>query len=209
VLEVSGNYSIILPVFLANTIAYFISRSLQPVPIFELLTHQDGLYLPSMEEEREGHPLRVEDAQQPVSVPVVPGTQTLPELARLLKEEGSSLAGASVVLVLCTDGRWYAAIREELQKAVTAPSTRVGADGTLQHALGPERTPLIFPDQPLARVLPSFRRWPVLPVSNRARSSALEGMLTLETVLSRYSIQLSKPPSSASTPDAFVATKSQ
>ena len=209
VLEVSGNYSIILPVFLANTIAYFISRSLQPVPIFELLTHQDGLYLPSMEEEREGHPLRVEDAQQPVSVPVVPGTQTLPELARLLKEEGSSLAGASVVLVLCTDGRWYAAIREELQKAVTAPSTRVGADGTLQHALGPERTPLIFPDQPLARVLPSFRRWPVLPVSNRARSSALEGMLTLETVLSRYSIQLSKPPSSVSTPDAFVATKSQ
>src|SRR6185437_12848741 len=50
VLEVSGNYSIILPVILANTIAYLISRSLQPIPIFEQLTLQDGLVLPSMEE---------------------------------------------------------------------------------------------------------------------------------------------------------------
>src|ERR1700758_2853133 len=52
VLEVSGNYSIVLPVILANTIAYVISRVLQPVPIFEIFTHQDGLYLPSMEEQR-------------------------------------------------------------------------------------------------------------------------------------------------------------
>jgi len=35
VLEVSGNYSIVLPVILANTIAYLVSRSLQPSPIFE------------------------------------------------------------------------------------------------------------------------------------------------------------------------------
>src|SRR6202021_2239200 len=33
VLEVSGNYSIILPVIVANTIAYVISRELQPIAI--------------------------------------------------------------------------------------------------------------------------------------------------------------------------------
>src|SRR5262249_53185509 len=42
VLEVSGDYSIIVPVILANAFAYVISRSLQPVPIFDLLTRQDG-----------------------------------------------------------------------------------------------------------------------------------------------------------------------
>ncbi|MGC2151618.1 MAG: chloride channel protein, partial [Terriglobales bacterium] len=52
-LEVSGNYSIILPVMVANTFAYFISRTLQPVSIFDALTRQDGLDLPSMEEQRE------------------------------------------------------------------------------------------------------------------------------------------------------------
>jgi CIC family chloride channel protein len=53
VLEVSGNYSIILPIILANTLAFLISRSLQPVGIFEIFTQQDGLDLPSMEEQRE------------------------------------------------------------------------------------------------------------------------------------------------------------
>ena len=62
VLEVSGNYSIILPVIISNTIAYLISRSLQPAPIFDLLSRQDGLDLPSLEEERELAVLRVEDA---------------------------------------------------------------------------------------------------------------------------------------------------
>ena len=64
VLEVSGNYSIILPVIISNTIAYVISRSFQPVPIFDLLSRQDGMELPSMEEMREGRTLRVEDAMR-------------------------------------------------------------------------------------------------------------------------------------------------
>ena len=66
VLEVSGNYEIIVPVIVANTVSYLVSRSLQTVPIFDLLTRQDGLILPSLEEEREETILRVEDAMLPV-----------------------------------------------------------------------------------------------------------------------------------------------
>ena len=65
ILEVSGNYSIIVPVILSNAIAYFISRTFQPTPIFDLLSRQDGLDLPSLEEEREVPLLRVEDAMRP------------------------------------------------------------------------------------------------------------------------------------------------
>ncbi|MES2220951.1 MAG: chloride channel protein, partial [Acidobacteriota bacterium] len=74
VFEVSGNYSIVLPVILANTLAYLIARSLQPVPIFETLTLQDGLNLPSMEEAREETALRIEDALHPFDGQVFVGS---------------------------------------------------------------------------------------------------------------------------------------
>ena len=59
VLETSGNYAIILPVIVANTVAYLVSRSLQKTPILDLLTRQDGLVLPSLEEQRDAVVLRV------------------------------------------------------------------------------------------------------------------------------------------------------
>lgn len=191
VLEVSGNYSILLPVILANTIAYLISRSLQPVPIFELLTHQDGLYLPSMEEEREGSQLRIEDALQPAWLPIVQGADTVSNVARSFDLHAEA-AKAPAVLVQCTDRRWYVARQEEMQRIfaeLASDSSSEVAQRPFQDRLGNERAPLIFPDQPLFSVLPYFQRWPVLPVSNRALRDALEGIVTLETVLQRYSVQ--------------------
>src|SRR4029077_6807275 len=73
VLEVSGNYSIIVPVIVANTLAFVFSRGLQPTPIFDLLTRQDGLDLPSLEEQREQTVLRVEDAMSAAPTPVLNG----------------------------------------------------------------------------------------------------------------------------------------
>jgi CIC family chloride channel protein len=187
VLEVSGNYSIILPVILANTIAYLISRSLQPIPVFELFTHQDGLYLPSMEEQREEIDLRFEDALRPVSAPILQGSETVWQTKKMV-EQNPDFAKAHAVLVQCGDGRWYAAKQEEMQRildevpAANAP----GAHATIEERLGPERTPLIFPDQPLANALPYFQRWPLLPVSNRAMRGAIEGVLTLDDVLKRF-----------------------
>ncbi len=66
VFEVSANYVIILPVMIANTISYFISRRLHPVPFFTMLARQEGVDLPSAEEYRSTELLRVEDAMQPV-----------------------------------------------------------------------------------------------------------------------------------------------
>jgi CIC family chloride channel protein len=191
VLEVSGNYSIILPVILANTIAYLISRVLQPVPIFELFTHQDGLYLPSMEEQREESELHFEDALLPVDVPILQGAQTVWSAKEALAQAGASASGISAakgVLVQCRDGGWYAAKESELAMIFAEVETAdaAGADALLEERLGPERAPLIFPDQPLSAALPYFRRWPLVPISNRATRGALEGVLSLEDVLKRY-----------------------
>jgi chloride channel protein, CIC family len=191
VLEVSGNYSIVLPVILANTIAYLISRVLQPVPILEQFTHQDGLYLPSMEEIREESNLHLEDAIQPVTVPVLQGSESVEATVKSLAQYGES-KDVSVVLIHCPDGLWYAATREELE-ALASPS---GDDETVASAnraavtlagrLGQERTPVLFPDLPLSSALPHFQRWPLLPVTNRAMRGSLEGAVSLQDVLSRY-----------------------
>jgi CIC family chloride channel protein len=209
VLEVSGNYSIILPVILSNTIAYLLSRALQPVPIFEIFTHQDGLYLPSMEEQREESNLHLEDALHAVTVPVLQGSDALASAASTFSQYAESPA-TTAVLVHCTDGLWYAATRAEIDSILTGsapdPTTApadtaeaaaaIAADppaasapgpaATLEQRLGSERTPVLFPDLPLASALPHFRRWPLLPVTNRAVRGALEGTLSLEDVLKRY-----------------------
>lgn len=177
VLEVSGNYSIILPVILANTIAYLLSRALQPVSIFETLTQQDGLELPSLEEQREEIPLHIEDALQPLSVPVVLGGDPIATVSAAAAE-----ARASVFLVQLTGGSWYAMTVDELTgaAAVLAPETPV------ERALKSDRVPTLFPDLPLDNALPYFPRWPLLPVQNRASRGKLEGILTLNGVLNRY-----------------------
>lgn len=177
VLEVSGNYSIILPVILANTIAYLVSRSLQEVPIFETFTRQDGLDLPSMEEQREEIILHLEDALQPVNIPVFLGSETLAEVWR--KQE---VLNAPVLLVKLQDGSWYSMTREELT-SIGAAST---PEAVLETLLKPQRIPTLFPDLPLDSALPFLARWPVLPIQNRASRGALEGTVTLDDVLRRY-----------------------
>jgi CIC family chloride channel protein len=195
-IEVSGNYSIVVPVILANTIAYVISRVLLPVPIFELLTHQDGLYLPSMEEVREESNLHLEDALQPVTVPILQGSDTIADTAASLAQyEGSKSVPA--VLIQCSDGLWYSAKREELEAllsgSASAASDVSSATGhppaTLESRLGAERTPILFPDLPLSSALPHFQRWPLLPVTNRAIRGSLEGAVSLHDVLNRYQQQ--------------------
>jgi CIC family chloride channel protein len=188
VLEVSGNYSIVLPVILANAIAYLISRTLQPVPILEQFTHQDGLDLPSMEELREESNLHLEDAMQPVTVPVLQGSETIADTLLSLAQY-EDLKSIPVILVHCLDGLWYAAKREELEalgEMTDNAASQIEPNSTLAEHLGPERTPILFPDLPLSSALPHFQRWPLLPVTNRAMRGSLEGTITLQEVLNRY-----------------------
>ena len=64
VFEVSASYVIILPVMVANLVAYLVARTLHPVSFFEMVASQDGLDLPSHERQREQRTLRVEDAMR-------------------------------------------------------------------------------------------------------------------------------------------------
>ena len=53
IFEVTRDYSIIVPLMIANLISYYISTKLQKEPIYEALQHQDGVYLPEGARERD------------------------------------------------------------------------------------------------------------------------------------------------------------
>jgi chloride channel protein, CIC family len=177
VLEVSGNYSIILPVILANTVAYVISRGLQPIAIFDLLTRQDGVELPSMEEQREEGVLHVEDAMRSADGRVVEARETV-ESALQLAEKSS----ADNLLVKLAPSGWSIVAKRDLRRILD--EGRGGLD--LSAVVGGVRVPLLHPDQALETALRYVDRWALLPVVNRADLRRLEGVITERDVLERY-----------------------
>ncbi len=176
VLEVSGNYSIILPVIIANTFAYVISRGLHPTPIFDVLTRQDGLDLPSMEEQREADILRVEDAMRPVKDPVLNADESVSQAALLAEKSASEH-----LLVRVNPTGWGITSKPELAKMVNEGKGNLSLRSVL-------RKPITYlhPDYQLDMALPYVNQWPVVPVVSRANFQHLEGVITQQDVLERY-----------------------
>jgi CIC family chloride channel protein len=178
VLEVSGNYSIILPVIVANTLAYVISRGLQPTAIFDVLTRQDGLDLPSMEEQREEDILHVEDAMRPVEDPVLDAQETVDGALRRLDRPTAS----EVLLVRLNPTGWSSIDTQELRRAANEGK----GSFTLRSLVAVRRVPHLHPDHPLDVALRYVNQWPIVPVVSRADFRKLEGVVSQRDVLERY-----------------------
>lgn len=177
VLEVSGNYTIILPVIVANTFAYVISRALQPVPIFDLLTRQDGLDLPSMEEQREEDVLRVEDAMHSPPKLVLEAEQTITQALR-------QLDGVEEETILVRRHRtgWSSVSSRELKTRLSEGNGEL----SVMTVLPMREIPYLHPDHSLDIAMRYVYRWPVLPVVSRADLGKLEGIISKEDVLKRF-----------------------
>jgi CIC family chloride channel protein len=176
ILEVSGDYSVILPVMVSNTIAYLLARTLQPTPIFELLTQQDGLHLPSMEELRERRLLHVEDAMQPpLSSPL--------RASDSLKTASVIAAAADEDTLLAYDAaHWYVFSKAELQGWL---ANGASDDTVLRDRLA-KPVPTLYPDFSLDAALEYLADYTVLPVVHRANHSLLVGVLSAANVLAAY-----------------------
>ena len=177
VLEVSGNYAIILPVLVSNTFAYLISRYFQPIPLFDMLSHQDGLDLPSMEEQRELPILRVEDAMRADGIPVLDSDIGVADAVERVRKSTEDVA-----LVRFGNGHWSTVRREELQKlAETGEASQPLASG-----LSLSTVPHLHPDHTLDTALRYIYDWPLLPVVHRADFGRLEGVITMPDILRAY-----------------------
>lgn len=177
VVETTGSYSIVLPVMIANAIAYLISRKYQQASLFDILAQQDGLELPSMEEQREQIVLRVEDAMREPGVPPLQASDTL---ARAAEIAGTS--PEEVLLVRFPTGRWAELPAKELP-ALAASHPH---ETRLREILSAARLPVLHPDQRLDDALRFIPGHALLPVVGRAGSRKLEGVLSLQDVLAAY-----------------------
>ena len=177
VLEVSGDYSLILPVMISNTLAYLISRQYQSVSFFDLLARQDGIELPSMEEQREEATLRIEEAMRPAPALVLHGEDPLEEARRMAETDS-----ADFFLVRGADGTWSGIRKAALE--------RLAAEGDgarpLSSLVSMPAMPALHPDHPLDTALRRMADWPLLPVVHRADFRRLEGVISLEDILRAY-----------------------
>lgn len=179
VVEISGNYSMVLPVMIANTLAYLVSRRYAARGLFSQLARQEGVELPSLEEFRERRILRVEQALGAADLPPVR------DVSCSLQEAFAALdsAHSTCLLIHASCGDWALAERTQL---ITAQATVQAKQPVLAILPQLTRLPVLFPDQPLEDALPVVQRVPVVPVVSRADPDQLLGVLTLQAVLRTY-----------------------
>ena len=180
VFEISASYVIILPVMIANTVAWLISRALQPVPFFTMLARQEGFDLPSAEDKRIATVLRVEDAMR---LPPAPGVSE--EMSVNGAMEIADKHHIEHLLVNRHINGWACVPVSEVRAAK--------ADGLGISALGDAVTlklaPRLYPDVSLDAALRLLSSQALLPVASRADPDRLIGVLSLPDVLKAYGVE--------------------
>lgn len=178
IIEVSGNYSISLPVMIASTVAYLISRRYQSEGLFDALSHQDGIVLPSMEQMRETAVHRVEEAMIAEGGAALSSSDTVREaLAR------AETAANGIALVQTRPGAWTGIPVETLRSLCQEGKDALALGSVLGLA---EPLPSVYPDQSLDIALKLIGDYPYLPVVHRANPSQLVGVIGMTQILATY-----------------------
>jgi chloride channel protein, CIC family len=175
-LEVSGDYTIILPVLVANMFSYLISRKLQPVPALEQITREDGLYLPALEEEREQEILTVEDAMRPRPEIILESQKPVGEawsMAEATKDEYLLVRRPSKSIAVLS--------RKDLKALVDSGESR-----SLEEAQSLSVVPYLHPDEDLQVALRQVTNYPLVPVLSRANVSRILGVIDLTDIMDAY-----------------------
>ena len=180
IFEMTRDYSVIVPLMIANLASLFISSRFQKEPIYEALAQQDGIHLPSIKTREEfrgrtvSHVMRAATEVLPAQISV----QDAFELTRssnfhtwLVEDEGS------LVGILR---------RTTLQSALASGR----AEENLLSLFETLDFPHVHPDHPLHLALErmSQAHIDILPVVNRANIHKLEGVVTLRDVLDSYGV---------------------
>jgi len=184
IFEITRDYSIIVPLMIANLISYFISSRLQREPIYEALQHQDGVHLPKGAREREEAAL-VSDGIRPVST-VLRGYDTVAAAAAAVGGVPGQwvVAGYSAPLGMITTAKIEQALnagqgQSNLADLVLSPEASQAAT---------ERYPFVYSDEPLDTVMRRMADASVdiLPVVSRANLAEVVGVISLQNVLDAY-----------------------
>jgi CIC family chloride channel protein len=186
IFEITRDYSIIVPLMIANLIAYFISSRLQPEPIYEALLHQDGIHLPGGARDRED--------------PMTVGQAFRREAGTLAADERIGQAASWVERarrawpVVDRNGLRGMVTIEQLDEAMAAhrendPVGELAPEPAPDEELTETVFPHLHPDESLDVALRRLAdtHLPVLPVVSRSNVRDLKGTISAEDILEAYS----------------------
>ncbi len=176
IFEMTGGYSLILPLMIANMTAYVLARHVRPTPIYEALLEQDGVQLPH----RQGPPphaleqVRVDEAMTRTPVTLPSDLTVAAAVARSAPYEFSSFP------VLDATGQLVGLVSEARLRRTLAER----GDGVLIGDLADRRTPL-FADQRLVEAVVAMDQSESrqLAVVEREATGRLAGILALSDIV--------------------------
>ncbi len=176
IFELTDGYELILPLMLANMIAYALARHWQPLSVYEALLEQDGIHLP--------HGKRpITHALEQVSVAAAMTTQLHTLASNLTVAEAvQAIANTNVSSypLLDSDGAFLGLVSEARLRRTLAEG---GGDRRIQTLI--DRRKPLHPDQNLvsAVVMMDQRETRQLAVVERNSPSKLVGMLTMSDII--------------------------
>lgn len=186
VFEMTRDYKIILPLMIANVAAYFIASRLQSGSVYEALSEQDGIHLPTRDHDEILEALTVDDAM--VKEPfTLNATLTTRDVFRELKGK-FEFTGFPVM----KNGNLIGMVSlSELAKAHAK-----GHGETLIEDIATKEVISVYPDCSLLVAFHKLNHHQVgrVPVVSRLNDKRLLGLVTAEDIVSRfgYHIQVEK-----------------
>jgi chloride channel protein, CIC family len=197
IFEITRDYSIIVPLMIANMISYLISSRLQKEPIYEALMHQDGIHLPIAARHRD-EMLPVRLGMHPPEV-ILAGSDRIEHV--LATEPMTRIAWP----VVDESGLLGVVTRTQLEDALNHGQ----GDGKVSDLLAPidpevEPSPDQFPhvhlDQPLESAMRRMAQTNLnlLPVVGRANLRDLVGIISWNDALAAFKLDHADNPDQAS-----------
>jgi len=173
IFELTQDYQILVPLMVANLLAYAIATRFQPKPIYHALLEQDGIHLPGPASRFAAGMSRASDIMEPVPL-FIPEDSSVDQALALIANEPSDsfLVGSQ---------RRIAGIvrRHDLEEAASGGTTGIPLAPLLI-----SKWAHVHADHSLELVLQRFRENPgLLPVVSRGEATRVEGVITLEAIL--------------------------
>ncbi len=183
IFEITRDYTIIVPLMISNMIAFFISQKLQKEPIYEALSHQEGIHLPTAESRAQGDRIQVQQSMRSDPITFSPDAEAGAVLAQI------RTAGLDAWPVVAKD-RLRGMIRNSaLEEAAAAGDSSKKLSEILASAAAHE-IPHVHPDHSLSLALKRMGSSGVnvLPVVSRANVHELIGVIVLGDILNTYGV---------------------
>jgi CIC family chloride channel protein len=184
IFEMTRDYSVIVPLMIANLLSLFIATRFQKQPTYEALAHQDGIHLPSANTRNAPGQRKVFQVMRTSQQEVLPAEMAIREALERLH------SGGFRTLLVEDDGGIVGVLNgAKLEKAL---ETDAAKEKKLADLLETLDFPHVHTDHAIHLALErmSAERLDLLPVVNRADVHKLEGVVTLRDVLNSYGVEL-------------------